>query len=400
MFRVEKNKPDASQLCVAPVDSPDNLSSIGTLLSLVGSCSGPGAGIHMVRNACGGHVTMTSDSGRLLASLSLSRQILKLIVSSVQGHLREYGDGGKFLAFACLNLIKSTVQLPGEFTNRRAFCALNEQFVKIISNILSSEDCAVCVSADLTDVHVLLAYTRSILSTRPLLSLIEDDCNKISELIMKCFVESIPRQEEYRDNWPTQSSDSIFIVGSLSEHPRDSRLLKGLLLEHVELPCMKGKVTLNIMTSNVEGKDSERSENSLNRCIKVVLVTCSMSGDLEDIVSATYEVTSEQATSVECLALDKWTNFCKKLAKYQVGLLLCQRVIHPRLKILLKSLNVTALDRLGSAIIPYIRDLTGTCGFMIVYVFVLFLLTFATSNSGEINLIFNLILCLQFFLAT
>ena len=366
MFNVEKNKPESAQLYVAPVDSPDNLYSLSAFLDLVGSCSGPSAGVHMIRNTCGGHLTMTSDSGRLLASLSLSRQVLKLIVSSVQGHLREYGDGGKFLCFACLSLINSTLKLSGQYTNRRAFCSLNEQFVKIISKYLNSRECNVIVNADLSNVQVLLAYTKSILSTRPLLNLVDIDCNKISELIVKCFVESIPEGEE---NPMNEHSDGIFIVGCPFEHSRESKLLKGLLLEHPELSCVKGEVIINLMTTYSSCKENGRSGSSSGRLIKVALVTCSMSGDLEDIVSATYEVTAEQAASVETLALGKWTAFCEKLAFCRVGLLLCQKVIHPRLKILLKAKNVMAIDRLGSAAIPYIRDLTGKFWSYEVYMF-------------------------------
>ncbi|RUS90649.1 hypothetical protein EGW08_001549 [Elysia chlorotica] len=356
MFNLEKNKPEAAQLHVAPVDSPDNIRSLCAFLDLVGSCSGPDAGVHLIRNTCGGHLTMTSDSGRLFASLSLSRQILKLIVSSAQGHLREYGDGGKFLSFACLSLIKSTVQLPGEFTNRRAFCALNEQFVKLLSKYLNSQECSVIVNADLSNIQVLLAYTKSMLLARPLLNLVDTECNKICELIVKCFVESIPEPQQYPVR---EHADGIFIVGCPFEHSRGSRLLKGLLLEHPELPCVKGETGFNLMTADIASKNTEGNVSVLNKGIKVVLVTCSMSGDLEDIVSAAYEVTAEQAASVEALAIDKWAHFCEKLAQNQIGLLLCQKVIHPRLKILLKSKNVMAVDRLGSAVIPYIRDLTG-----------------------------------------
>ncbi|GFS09066.1 McKusick-Kaufman/Bardet-Biedl syndromes putative chaperonin [Elysia marginata] len=356
MFHIEKNKPGLTNLCVAPADSPDTIRSLTAFLNLVGSCSGPNGGFHMVRNTCGGHLTMTSDSGRLLASLTLSRQVLKLLVSSVQAHLRIYGDGGKYLTFACLSLIISTVQLSGEFANYRAFCALNEHFVKIVSNYLNSEDCAVCVNADLSDIQVLLAYTRSVISSRSWLNLVEDDCNKITQLIVKCFVESIPGQGQH---FTSQYSDGIFIVDSPFKHSRETRLLEGLLLEHTELSCVKGEVALNLKTVSAGKSEENTGVDTWRRQIKVAVVTCSMSGDLEDIISATYEVTSAQAVSVENLALDKWADFCDKLALCQVGLVLCQKVIHPRLKILLKSLKVMAIDRLGSAVIPYIKDLTG-----------------------------------------
>ncbi|GFO22433.1 mckusick-kaufman/Bardet-Biedl syndromes putative chaperonin [Plakobranchus ocellatus] len=356
MFHLEKNKPVSSQIKVASVDSPDNLSSISAFLDLVGSCSGPDGGIHMIRNPCGGHVTMTTDSSRLLASMCLSRQILKLVMNSVQGHLKEFGDGGKYLAFACLSLIKLTIQETGKSTHHRAYSALNEQFVKLVSEYLNSEECAVCVNADLTDMHVLFAYTRSVISTRPLLHLSERDFEQISQLIVKCFVESIPEQEN-NDSGPGHSN-RIFIVGSPLEHPRSSRLLKGLLLECPELPIVKGEHAFSIMKTNQRSKDF-LSEGDSSKCIKVALVTCSMSGDLEDIVSATFEVSEGQAATAENLVLDKWAEFCIRLAHYQVGLLLCQKVIHPRLKILLKTQNIMAVDRLGSNVVPYVQDLTG-----------------------------------------
>lgn len=356
MFHLERNRPEAPQLFVAPVDSLDNLHSLSAFLNLVGSCSGPNGRLHMIRNACGGHVTMTSDSGRLLASLSLSRQILKLLVSSVQAHLSVYGDGGKFLAFVCLSLVISTVKQTEEFKNRRAFCVLNEHFVKIVSNYLNSEECSVCVKADLTDLQVLLAYTHSVLLTRPLLNLTKSDYHKVIQLIVRCFVESIPMQELSSEG---RHSNGIFIVGSQFKHVTETELLKGLLIEYPDLSCMKGELAINLATVCTENSKGNNCFDSSERQIKVILVTCSMSGDLEEIVSVTYELTETQASAVETMVLEKWTHFCEKLALSQVGLILCQKVIHPRLKILLKSYNIVVVDRLGSAVIPYVTDLTG-----------------------------------------
>ena len=47
------------------------------------------------QSSCGGHVTVTSTSSKILHSLSgLSHSIPRLILSAVKGHIDSYSDGG------------------------------------------------------------------------------------------------------------------------------------------------------------------------------------------------------------------------------------------------------------------------------------------------------------------
>ena len=47
------------------------------------------------QSSCGGHVTVTSASSKILHSFSgLSHSMPRLILSAVKGHLDSYNDGG------------------------------------------------------------------------------------------------------------------------------------------------------------------------------------------------------------------------------------------------------------------------------------------------------------------
>jgi len=50
---------------------------------------------------------------------------------------------------------------------------------------------------------------------------------------------------------------------------------------------------------------------------------------------------------------------CAALEERDVALVLCQKVIHPKVKACLRSKGILWLDRLGSQVVPYVLDLTG-----------------------------------------
>lgn len=348
MSRVESMRP--SHLDVHCLDSPGLKKALDVFLNLLSSCAGPSGKIHVVRNSSGGHVTFTSVCARLLASMLVTFPELKLIVASVQSHLIQYSDCGLFMSCTCLQIIGSSVSSGIHFHVHKL---LLESFVQIVVDYLTSSDCTVSVSADFTNIQILLAYVKSILTSKRLLNINSSNCCKLSELVMKAFVESIPAESAHIK---IHHSDGVYILDVEGLDVNESHLEHGLLLEFPDLSGLGGTVDLE---SEIGVKNSGSGEVSSDGPVKVALFTCSLSGDMEEIVDAKFEVTIEQSELVENIALDKIINFCDYLEKHDVDLILCQKVIHPKIKASLRSKGILFADRLGSQKIPYLQDLTG-----------------------------------------
>lgn len=340
-----------SRVDIDHINSPAVQKVFNIFLNLVSSCAGPSGKIHVLRNNCRGHVTFTSACTRLLSSIFVTRPELRLIVAAVQSHLARHNDCGLFMACMCLHVIKQSLTGDKLVHNQRL---LLEKFVCMIIDYLQSDECVISVKADYSNVYVLLAYVRSILKSKHMLNLTDFESTRLSELVVKTFVESIPSQNS---SSKLRHSDGVYILGIDNTELSESRLEYGLLLDFPEIPVVAGCVDL---TSKVRLVDCERGEGRSESCgIKVALFTCSMSGDAEEVVDAVFEVTKQQSDLLECSVVDKMMELCDSLEKCSVGLVLCQKVIHPKVKSVLKSKSILFVDRLGLQKIPYLQDLTG-----------------------------------------
>ncbi|KAL5009275.1 hypothetical protein ScPMuIL_014856 [Solemya velum] len=92
-------------------------------------------------------------------------------------------------------------------------------------------------------------------------------------------------------------------------------------------------------------------------CVKAVVVTASMSGDLEVLVDAKYEVDGNIDIEEEILKVLKL--FCAYLIREHVGIVFCQKVIHPCLKLQLRGAGIIVLDRLGLQPANLTMEITG-----------------------------------------
>uniref|UniRef100_A0A0B7AQ43 McKusick-Kaufman/Bardet-Biedl syndromes chaperonin n=1 Tax=Arion vulgaris TaxID=1028688 RepID=A0A0B7AQ43_9EUPU len=321
---------------------------VNVFLDLLSSCAGPSGKIHVVRNNCGGHVIFTSTSTRLLESVFVTCPELKLVVAAVQSHLNQNSDCGLFMGCVCLQMIQLSVRSGIHFHIHRS---LFDIFLHTIVDYVRSPDCKISVKADFTDIQVLLAYVRSVVTSKRLLNETRFESMKLSELIMKAFVESIPA---HHSNMKIINSNGVYILDVVKSHIRESRIEHGLLLEYPELSAIGGLIDI---TSKL--RLEVRDEFSTSSHVKVALFTCSMSGDMEEIMDVTFEATKLQFEHVENSVLDKMLNLCDCLEKCQVGLVLCQKVIHPKLKVVLRLKGILFIDRLGLQKIPYLQDLTG-----------------------------------------
>lgn len=283
---------------------------------------------------------MTTSSSRLLSAMSFSRPCLRLIVSSVQGHLRNHHDGGVLAGSLCLHLVLNAVEV--ESVGRKCVREVYEVLLKLIDEYLTSDDCAVSVTVDTSNVKVMLSFVRSILASKPVCGLRLASANYLAQLVLKAFLNSVP------DVSSSFLTDRVFNLQFDKKDITSSEVMEGLLLEWPEKSAALGAQELPVI--QVSSKN-----------VRVALVTVSMSGDAEEFLTNRMEAQPQVVQSAADLVLKKMLAFCDWLHEKRVGILLCQKVIHPKVKSYLRQKGIVFVERLGIQPVAYIQDLTGEC---------------------------------------
>ncbi|KAJ7412670.1 McKusick-Kaufman/Bardet-Biedl syndromes putative chaperonin [Willisornis vidua] len=122
----------------------------------------------------------------------------------------------------------------------------------------------------------------------------------------------------------------------------DSTVLPGLLIETPEIELGK-PLAVKRTGSNM---------------IKIALFCVSMSGDGFNPEEGT--ITVHHGISLEMAELNQLLNVGKQLVNDEVGLVVCQKVIHPSLKQYLKENHVLAVDRAGLSLVDPLSRMTGS----------------------------------------
>ncbi|XP_071080282.1 molecular chaperone MKKS-like [Haliotis cracherodii] len=319
------------------LEDPAIRTRIQVFRDLLASCQGPRGKAKVIQNSLGGHVTWTKLSFRLLSVMSISTPVLKLITSAVQGHLQRFKDGGLFTANLCLSLLDNSLKTD---VHRKLLIQFYERFVNVIDTYLGSSKCACKFEIDVFNLQQVMTLLRSLCGPKLSYMRIEVQ-DKLFAVFLDVFLCTIPseRQDFFSDRVHIQCFPNSDIL--------ESTCLKGLLIECPELSSVNEK-TLDV-TSVPNQKGFLK--------IKVAVVLESMSGDSEGLVDAMYE--TEHGVDVGDVVVERMLSLCQQLLRCGVGLLLCQRVIHPKVKVFLRQAGLLFVDRLGSSTIPYLRDLTG-----------------------------------------
>lgn len=309
----------------------DNLGSLRLLQNIALTSRGPDGKVKVIQNSAGGHVTLTSLSGRLLSMLSISKPLLKMLTSSTEGQIQAFGDGGLFLIVCCVNIIELSENSP---TGNRVLVELFDELMELALDVLKSDQFLGKIKLSLTSTVHMLSLVKTIFSSKPLCKLSDDSLTLIASMVVECFLSSVKD-----DN---KNTNSVLILTTDCLPVNQSHYLPGILMLYPE-----------ISPSSVKKFQFVRKDSK----ILVALVTASMSGDSEEIMQGHFiqrgEFVAEQ-TVMELLE-----TFCKHLIDCSVGLLMCQRVIHPTLKVKLRQNGVFVIERMGARFTSYIQNLTG-----------------------------------------
>ena len=329
--------PEKTNVSCEALKSSGNLSAIQTLYQLAASSRGPLGNMKMLQNQSGGHLTVTSSSKRLLNSLSVTKPVIQLLVSAAQGHLDAFSDGGLFLVSLATSLTITSLQSD---LSCKTLSEIFEKFLTLCLQYLHSDICGCKVGTVLSNINFMKSIVRTVIQSKPLCKLNEEKLELISRLVIEAFLGSVS------DTYSNIGIDNVHILCREGSNIIESKLLTGLIIQAPELSKYKS-VKLSL----------KRHENEGNR-IKVAVVTVSMSGDMEEIPDTQLEVWN--GVDLDSVLVEQEMTFCQQIVECGVGMLFCQKVVHPKLKLELRQSGVLVLDRLGLNMVGIVCKITGT----------------------------------------
>ncbi|NXU57958.1 TCPQ protein, partial [Turnix velox] len=330
MSHLEAKKP--------PLFISDPLATVSQSLSVLSgvfkSCYGPAGRLKHLHNGVGGYVCTTSHSLAILSRLSVTHPVLRVVTASIQNHVSRFSDCGLFAAIVCCNLIENFKSLS------LAPCTvvkISKHLLSLCMEYLKSEACGCRVPVDFSSLDTLLCLVRGILTSKPACMLSKAEVDHLSVLILKAFMFTVPCQGEA--NLVLGKCVTVPVKG---RRVVDSAVLPGLLIEAPEIQWTK---PLSV-------------KRSFSNEIKVALFSVSMSGDLFYPEEGT--ITVHYGISLETSELNQLLNVGKRLVNDEVGLVVCQKVIHPSLKQYLRENHVVAVDRAGLSLMEPLSRMTGS----------------------------------------
>ncbi|NXT18342.1 TCPA protein, partial [Syrrhaptes paradoxus] len=308
--------------------------SLSLLNGILKSCYGPAGRLKQLHNCVGGYVCTTSQSSAIFSCLSVSHPVLRVLVASVQNHISCFSDCGLFTAILCCSLIENFKSL------NVASCTviqISKHLLNLCMDYLKSEACGCRVSVDFSSVESLCCLVRSVLTSKPACMLNKTEVDHLTMLILKAFIFTVPCHVE-----TNAVLGKCIIVPVKGRRVMDSTVLPGLLIEAPEIQLAKPLIV----------------KRTCSNMIKIALFCVSMAGDGFSPEEGT--VTVCHRISLEISELNQLLNVGRQLVNDEVGLVVCQKVMHPSLKQFLKENHITAVDRAGLSLMEPLSRMTGS----------------------------------------
>ncbi|KAG8124412.1 hypothetical protein E2320_019702 [Naja naja] len=335
MSRADVKKPS---LCTTGPLTKEVISQAASAFSkIMKSCYGPTGRLKQFHNGMGGYVRISSQSSVLLSSLCVTLPVLKLLVASVQNHLALFRDSGLFTAIFCCSLLEKYESLNMALY---PFMKISKHILSLCIDYLSSETCGCRIPVDFRSSKLLLSLVRSIILSKRACMLSRKEADHISILVLRAFLFTIP-----------QNVDSSAVLGKCHYIPvknkrvMDSTVYPGLLIEMPEM-----QLTLPF-------------KRTASGQIKVAVFGMSMSGDLSHAGEGAIVI--HHGISLEAEVLDQLLSLGREVITDGVGLVLCQKVIHPTLKQYLKENNIVAVERVGIRMMEPLKKMTVVCSLLL-----------------------------------
>lgn len=320
-----------ASLFTQPLDDHQLQQAISMLRQIFQSNIGPKGRLKYLHNNSGGHVTVTTCSGRLLHSMSVKKPALKLVTAAVQEHLRLYADGGNLAGLVCLLLVEGMLSHCAQL-HRKLTAEIYEVLLGWCTDILNRQDSDCHHSINFSSHHDLKVLANSVVGSKVGCLLFGAEKEHIVGLLVDAFLNVFTAVDS---SGISSNIDSVRFLCIEGAPPSESCSIEGLLFESPHIPIYRSNVVClkKLTTGNYLG------------FVSVALFNISLSGDSDDFVDAVYELNCD--IDLEDGILEKIAKCFDWLVGKGVGLLACQKVVHPLLKQQLGEQGMMCLDRLG-----------------------------------------------------
>lgn len=317
----------------------DTFRAVYTLRNVCQSCLGPHGQCKLVHNGVGGHVTVTSSASRLLKSTQVTNPVLRLVSTAVQTHLDMHSDGGTMMATLTLLIIERALRLQ---INRRLITDVLDVVTKECIRYMNSNDCPARVSVSLDSLFDLACVVNGITSTKPAAGMTKADIGHINQCLVEAFLKTTPDKRETK-----KANADVQYVCVGGRRPAHSYVTNGLFIDSPQIPTCR---TMPLAVRRVP-------DGARRGLVATVLYGVSMAGDAEDNLDVEFEVASD--LSVDAVVLDEMLKIVGDLVERGVGLVVCQKVIHPEVKRHLRNRGVVVFDRLGLVQVKLLSRMVG-----------------------------------------
>lgn len=321
---------EQSTLSVKVLSDSHNLKVLNDFFKLIRKCYGPFSSNIVLQNELGGVVIATSSCQQLLRALPIDSPLLRLITTAVQGHSNNYTDAGMFTALLTLSLIQSSINLD---VHRHLLTNVYELLLEESLCYISDIKCPAKFRLHFDSTVELVKLSSSIIASKPGSLLNKEEVQQLSRLVLIAFISGIGEKD-------VPDMHTILIEG---KQPMMSEVCDGFLYAAPEI--------WNDEISTIKCTMFEHGH------IRTVLMGSSMAGDSDAFVDATYELHGH--FSKESAVLNQLRRWIDSVISLKVGIVFCQKVIHPKLKEILESHDVITMERLGSRGAALVARLTG-----------------------------------------
>lgn len=329
---IRRAKIQAGHLATSVLQDDETRNALRKFKTLVDTSRGPWGYLKMLHNDVGGHVTLTSVSSRIFGGLSVKNPLLKLLMSCVQGHIQAYSDGGLFAADLALSLTLNSLDLdihPRLVTDVFEYLMFESlSFLKSPPN----KPGACIYRFDTCDLSDLRNLSRTIFSSKPGCDFWPGELEHISSLLVTAFLRTSTKESPH-------SLQYLTIEGMPCS---ESYIADGMIHQMPSIPTYRTK-PLSMIRNHGQ--------------ILVAVFNVSFAGDTSENLDS--DIIASDSTLADDVILGKIVSLCESLVELGVGIVACQRVVHPEIKRRLRRNNIFVMDRLGIHHIYSFQELTG-----------------------------------------
>lgn len=336
----------------------DEVAEVKRLVRAASSCVGPCGRARAVRSsdAPGARTFITSSAAAALQSWPVAREhhVLRLVVDTVDAHLRHHRDGGWLFINFCLRVTLALLGLDGTGSHldllllpRSAALHGLALAATWMAEALADEQCPCRHKLEWSDLTSVLALLRSNLC-KPVAVAAVEDARHLSITILEAFLEVLPASSI----GSTSPEADVRVAWFCGPEVCWSSTLHGLLLD----------TPAAIATTSRRGEDSclVLFDVSLEQWLPGVAADGSQPVGLEHYtVESQYSSRLEDANAFRKWELSQFMRLANSLLDEGVNALACQKLVDPWLTDYLRQRGVTVLARLSLRHIQHVQRLSG-----------------------------------------